>query len=98
MTVNTRLNIEQVDGVSRRNKAWRMLGEPMNELATVAEQLENVLQSRLSGRVHDLQVECQTAGVVLRGWTRTYYAKQLAQHAAIAASGLSILANDIEVR
>lgn len=75
-----------------------MLGEPMSELATVAEQLESVLRSRLSGRVPELQVECQTAGVVLRGWTRTYFAKQLAQQAAIEASGVSILANDIEVR
>lgn len=75
-----------------------MLGEPMSELATVAEQLECVLRSRLSGRVPELQVGCQTAGVVLRGWTRTYYAKQLAQQPAIDATVLPIVANEIEVR
>lgn len=49
-------------------------------IATMAEALESQLQRRLSGRVHELRVECQTEGVVLRGWTRTYYAKQMAQH------------------
>jgi hypothetical protein len=62
------------------------------------DQLETVLQRRLIGQVHDLRVELEDRRLILRGWARTYYAKQLAQHAAMAASGLSISANEIEVR
>ena len=60
------------------------------------DQLEALLQRRLVGRVRDLRVELHGRGVVLRGWTRTYYVKQLAQHATME-SGLQILANEIEV-
>jgi hypothetical protein len=34
---------------------------------------------------------------VLRGRARTYYAKQLAQHAVMQATALPILRNEIEV-
>lgn len=61
------------------------------------DQLETLLQRRLVGRVRDLRVEHSERGVVLRGWTRTYYAKQLAQHAAMESTGLQVLANEIEV-
>ena len=36
-----------------------------------------------SGRIRDLQVACSEGRVILRGRARTYYAKQLAQHAAL---------------
>jgi hypothetical protein len=36
-------------------------------------------------------------GLVLRGTSQTYYAKQLAQQAVLAASKTPIVANDIEV-
>ena len=62
------------------------------------EELEAALQLRLLGRVHQLHVELHSHGLVLRGWTRTYYVKQVAQHAAMEASGLPIRANEIEVR
>lgn len=64
----------------------------------MAEALESLLQRRLSGRVHELRVECQTEGVVLRGWTRTYYAKQMAQHVVMDVTDWPILANEIVVR
>lgn len=60
-------------------------------------QLEVVLQSRLSGRVRDLRLVVRDQGIVLQGRARTYYAKQLAQHEAMAAGGFSILVNEIEV-
>jgi hypothetical protein len=37
------------------------------------------------------------AGVVLRGQSTTYYAKQIVQHAAMELTGLPVLANEIEV-
>lgn len=61
-------------------------------------QIEERLRTRLTGRVRDLQLLLHENGVVLRGRARTYYAKQLAQHAVMEASKLPICANDIEVR
>jgi hypothetical protein len=61
------------------------------------EHLEAALHNRLGGRVSNLQVIVHDAGVVLRGRASTYYAKQLAQHAAMELAGLNVLANDIEV-
>jgi hypothetical protein len=54
--------------------------------------------SRLGGRVRDLEVLFQEQGLVLRGHAGTYYAKQLAQHAAMEVTGLPVLANEIEVQ
>jgi len=59
--------------------------------------LEAHVQCRLSGRVRDLRLLVRGNGLVLQGRTRTYYAKQLAQHAVMEATGLPILANEIEV-
>jgi hypothetical protein len=64
----------------------------MNEI-----ELETTLRRVLLGRVGDLQVELHGQELVLRGWTRSYHVKQLAQHAAMEASGLPIRANAIEV-
>jgi hypothetical protein len=71
-----------------------------DETATRAavEQLELRLQRRLIGRVHDLRLLLKDRGFILRGKTATYYAKQIAQHEAMNASALPLLANEIEVR
>lgn len=61
------------------------------------EQLEMLLQRRLIGRVRDVRLLVREHGLILQGQTTTYYAKQLAQHAAIEITGLPILANEIEV-
>ena len=65
-----------------------------------AEQLESLVQRQLHGRVrvHRLRVLVQEQGLVLQGCASTYYAKQLAQHAAMEVSGLPILANEIKVQ
>ncbi len=73
-----------------------MTSEAMTELTV--EQLEALLQRRLNGRVRNLRLLVQEHGLILQGLTSTYYAKQLAQHAAIEITGLAILANEIEVR
>lgn len=62
------------------------------------EELEMLLQNRLGGRVHDLRVILRADGMILQGYASTYHAKQLAQHAAMEAARLPILANEIEVR
>jgi hypothetical protein len=65
-----------------------------------ADQLEAHIQRRLVGRagLRRLRVLVQEQGIILQGCAGTYYAKQLAQHAAMEASGLPILANEIEVQ
>jgi hypothetical protein len=60
-------------------------------------QLETHVQSRLNGRVRHLRLAARGCGLILTGRARTYYAKQLAQHAVMEATSLPILANEIEV-
>lgn len=73
-----------------------MSSEPKPEPAV--EHLQALLQQRLNGRVRDLRLTVRGQGLVLEGWTSSYHVKQLAQHAAIELTGLTILANEIEVR
>jgi hypothetical protein len=62
------------------------------------DELEDHIQSRLMGRVLDLRLVLTDDGLILHGHARTYYAKQLAQHALMEATPLPILANEIEVQ
>ena len=68
--------------------------------STPAVQVEALIQRQLLGRVRlrRFRVLVQEQGLVLQGCAPTYYAKQLAQHAAMEVSGRSILANEIEVQ
>jgi hypothetical protein len=61
--------------------------------------IEQHIQKRTNRRVGDLHVEARDDRVVvLRGWTRTYYLKQLAQVAAQELLGSGrMLVNDIQV-
>ncbi len=59
--------------------------------------LETRVQTRLGGRIRDLRLYFRENGIVLQGLARTYYAKQLAQHAVMMETRLPILANEIEV-
>jgi hypothetical protein len=76
-----------------------LICEPSSFFSPAADiqQLEASVRHRLSGRVRDLQVVSRENGLVLRGHSHTYYAKQLAQHAVMEATELPILANEIEV-
>ena len=56
------------------------------------------LQSRLGIHVHKFQISGRADGLILRGQVGTHYCKQVVQEVVMEASGLSILANDIEVR
>ncbi len=66
--------------------------------AAELERLEIHVQSRLSGRVRNFRLVVCRCGLVLTGQARTYYAKQLAQHALMEATALPIAANEIDVR
>jgi hypothetical protein len=69
------------------------------DLTTVngATELEAHVQCRLGGQVRDFRLVVAEKGLILRGHARTYYAKQLVQHAVMEATKLPILANEIEV-
>jgi hypothetical protein len=59
--------------------------------------LESNLQVRLNGCVRGFRIELHDQGLVLRGNSMSYYAKQLAQHAVMGSTGIRILRNLIEV-
>ena len=63
------------------------------EIARLAASTAEKLRGRLSG----LRLELHAGGVVLRGTARTFYAKQLAQHAVMSGTDLPIARNEIEV-
>lgn len=60
-------------------------------------EIETHVQSVLGGRVRDFCLLVREGGLVLHGYARAYYAKQLAQHAVMEATDLPILANEIAV-
>jgi hypothetical protein len=66
-------------------------------IAQTLARIEETVQCRLSGRVRNMELLLSEGGLVLRGRARTYYAKQLAQHAVMEVSDFPILANEIEV-
>jgi hypothetical protein len=59
--------------------------------------LEADIQGHLRHYVRDFRMTVQDGGLVLYGRTRTYYAKQLAQHQVMERSRLPIRANNIDV-
>jgi hypothetical protein len=62
------------------------------------EHLEALLRQRLGGRVWELEIVLQGSGIVLRGQTVSYFAKQLAQHTVMEELRLPVLANEIQVQ
>ncbi len=60
--------------------------------------LGSLVQARLGGRVRDFRLVVWDCGLVLRGRTRTYYAKQLALHAVLEVTRLPIRSNQITVK
>ena len=61
------------------------------------EELEVHVQCLLGTRILDFQIIATAGGLVLRGNSNTWYAKQLAQQAVMEATRVRILANEIEV-
>jgi hypothetical protein len=59
--------------------------------------LEAHVLVRIGSQVRDFALVVTDDGVRLRGRAHSYYTKQLAQHAVMAMTAISILANEIEV-
>ena len=49
----------------------------------LAARIEARIEGRVRGCIYGLHVICSDDSIILRGRTRTYYAKQLAQEAAL---------------
>lgn len=64
---------------------------------SLADRVERLIRERTSGLIRDLRVEVQSGEVSITGRASTYYAKQLATHAALDACDHLTLTNDIEV-
>ncbi len=79
------------------NAPTMMLAIPCDEAAVAEDCLESRMQRRLGSRVRNLRVLRLPAGLVIQGRAVTYYAKQLATHAAMELDETPILANEIEV-
>jgi hypothetical protein len=61
------------------------------------ERVKENIRRRLSGSVRNLTLMLRGDGLVIRGCVRTYYSKQLAQHAVMEFTTVPIRANEIEV-
>ena len=59
--------------------------------------VERMVREKTSGLIRDLRVAVIPGEIVLTGRASTYYAKQLATHAALEAAEDLTLTNDIEV-
>ncbi|MGE5194360.1 MAG: BON domain-containing protein [Deltaproteobacteria bacterium] len=59
--------------------------------------VERIVREKTSGLIRDLRVDFAPGEIVLTGRAATYYAKQLATHAALEACDDLTLTNDIEV-
>ncbi|MBI5757742.1 MAG: hypothetical protein HZA46_04415 [Planctomycetales bacterium] len=67
---------------------------------TLVDRIERLVRLRTSGQVRGLRVEIlpgEPGEIVISGRTSTYYAKQLATHAALDVSSNLPLTNEIEV-
>ena len=63
----------------------------------VSARIERTIRSRAGERIQDLRVEVHGGDVIVSGRTNTYYAKQLATHAAMDEICPHSLTNSIEV-
>jgi hypothetical protein len=69
----------------------------LEEKAAAVERLASETGEKLRGRLSDFRLELHGGGIVIRGTARSFYAKQLAQHAVMTGIDLPIVRNEIEV-
>jgi hypothetical protein len=58
-------------------------------------ELEEIVQSRLAGRVYELRLLLREDGLVLQGCCRSQHVKQLAQHFVLEESQAPLVSNQI---
>jgi hypothetical protein len=73
---------------------------PLGKQTEAIMQWEHVavrVQAELGSRLRDFELLPSTDGLVLRGRTNSYYAKQLVQHAVMRLGRVRVLSNEIDV-
>lgn len=65
--------------------------------ADLVDRVERIVRCRTGGRIRDLRVQVHGEDVIISGVSCTYYAKQLATHAALSELDHRTLSNEIEV-
>jgi hypothetical protein len=70
---------------------------PLSADQSLVCRLERLVHGRTGSRIRDLRVEVVGDAVVLTGRAASYYAKQLATHAALAEIAPRVLTNSIDV-
>jgi hypothetical protein len=69
---------------------------PIDE--TLLSRIERIVRCRTGGRIRDLRIDVTDDQVVISGVASTYYAKQLATHAALDEIRGRSLTNSIDVQ
>ena len=67
------------------------------ELSDLVLRVERLVQGRTGSRIRDLRVDASSDEVILTGRASSYYAKQLATHAAMGEIAPRLLTNAIDV-
>jgi aspartate oxidase len=87
--------------MKRRTKPRLTVSQPAeSQLDAVAAEIAEVVETQLTGRIRELSVTVEEGQFVLRGVSRSYHVKQIAQHLAMTAMDtilLGRLVNAIEV-
>ena len=65
--------------------------------AAPSQDIERLIRARTAGRVKNLRVFHEGNRLILHGSSHTFYAKQLAQHAALQIAPANELLNEITV-
>jgi hypothetical protein len=65
--------------------------------ATRQEQIQQLVASRIRGRIRELQISVRGDTLVISGRATTYYSKQLATHAVLDVSDARVIQNDVVV-
>jgi hypothetical protein len=60
-------------------------------------QIEGQVKGRLRGMLQDFLLMAAEEGLILRGRSKTFYAKQMAQQIVMESTNVPIKANNIEV-
>jgi len=77
--------------------AGQSLPETVAEAERLAACIEQAVCRETSGRIRNLRVQVNRQSVLLTGRCDTYYAKQMAQHAAMSVHKTLQLDNQIQV-
>lgn len=74
--------------------ATDLLDVPCSE---ALEQIQQEIHRNLSLHVHNFRIRAVDEGLILEGRTKTYYGKQLVQHAIMDVTDFPIVSNNIVV-